>query len=1136
MDKNAPPVSGSDRLFDAFPPVSTEAWETLARKALNKKDSEAIPLWEPCKGIAMRPWQRSEDLAGIPHLASGSGRSDNERTATIPPSWQLCQHIPQHILLRNPTSCKVALRRMREAVNGGVERLGLGLSGTEDVSVAAQAGGIGALVGDIDIETTAIHIEAGAQSLALFEDLLAHARRNNITPASFSAAFDPFGAHARTGHFPNGWLDDAARIMDELAIDQPPQNDRAAASHRFLCAGTEPYRGAGLVEETARLLGAIAGYLVHLTDRGRHPDHILRHLYVSVPISSSFIPEIARLRALRLLIPQVAHAFDPAWNAAVEIHATVAGRNPVPNDPHANLLRAATQAVSAVVGTCDVLTVHPFDAANGEPSDVALRLARNLQHILRHEAYLDKVNDPAAGSYGIEVLTDRIARSVWEAFGRIARSEGWTAPHPDFPTAYRPPLLRPDRRGKPWSTTEGVEEHPAYGPEALEGLEHLGYAAGTPPFLRGPYATMYLVRPWTIRQYAGFSTAEASNAFYRRALGAGQKGLSIAFDLPTHRGYDSDHERVAGDVGKAGVAVDTVEDMKRLFEGIPLDRISVSMTMNGAVLPVMAFYIVAAEEQGVPAAMLSGTIQNDILKEFMVRNTYIYPPEPSMRIVADVFRYAAARMPRFNSISVSGYHMQEAGATADLELAYTLADGLEYLRTGIEAGLQVDDFAPRISFFWGIGMHCFMEIAKMRAGRLLWAKIVRKFSPENPKSMALRAHCQTSGWSLTEQDPYNNVARTCLEALSAVLGHTQSLHTNALDEAMALPTEASARIARNTQVYLQQETDIVQTIDPLGGSYYVETLTDRLARRAWALIEEIEEAGGMTRAIEAGIPMARIEEAAVRKQARIDAGEDVIVGVNRFELPEEEPIDVLEIDHTAVREAQIARLRAVRAARDDEAVREALDALTVCARTGEGNLLACAVEAARQRATLGEISSAMEKEFGRHLASRSIAGGTYVRARASGETSDEILRLTGIFADLQGRRPRILVAKIGQDGHDRGAKVIATAFADMGFDVDIGPLFQTPAEVALQAVENDVHVLGVSTLAGGHKAFLPELIATLREMGREDIRVVVGGVIPRKDYAFLHKAGVSEIFGPGTPVTDAASRILLGMIEEVDSP
>ncbi len=1112
MDKNAPPACGANGLFDAFPPVSTETWEALIRKALNRKEGEELPCWTPCEGVALRPWGRSEDLAGIPHLDS-----ENKRIAPIPASWQIAQQIPVG-------DFDETRRRIDDAVRGGVERPGLSFPAFR----TAQAADIAALLDGLGVEAAPIHIEAGERSLGLLEEWLGLASQGPAASASCSAAYDPFDIRARSGRFPDGWPDRAARFLSN-AMDR---SDGSARPPRFLRAAAEPRRRDGLVEETARILVATAGYLAHLSDRGLAPERVLSALYVSVSTSSSFLTEIARLRALRLLVPQVAQAFGLARSETVELRAVVAREAPPPDDPYANLLRAAAQAVAAVVGTCDVLTVHPFDAADGGPSDSALRLARNLQHILRHEARLGKVNDPAAGSYSIEVLTDRIARATWEAFRDMISREAWSAPCPDFSAAYRPPLFRPARRGKPWREIEGVDERPAYGPESLKGLRHLEYVAGAPPFLRGPYAGMYLVRPWTIRQYAGFSTAEESNVFYRRALAAGQKGLSIAFDLPTHRGYDSDHERVAADVGKAGVAVDTVEDMKRLFEGIPLDQMSVSMTMNGAVLPVMAFYIVAAEEQGASAATLSGTIQNDILKEFMVRNTYIYPPGPSMRIVADIFRYAAARMPRFNAISVSGYHMQEAGATADLELAYTLADGLEYLRTGLKAGLRIDDFAPRISFFWGTGMRHFMEIAKLRAARLLWAKIVRRFSPENPKSMALRAHCQTSGWSLTEQDPYNNVARTCLEALSAALGHTQSLHTNALDEAMALPTEASARIARNTQTYLQRETDITQAIDPMGGSYYVETLTDRLARRAWALIEEIEEAGGMAEAIEAGIPMARIEEAAARKQARIDAGEETITGVNRFEPPEEEPINVLEIDHAAVREAQIARLRAVRASRDDEAVRQALEALTACARTGEGNLLAYAAEAARRRATLGEISLAMEKEFGRHRARRSMAGGAYVRARASGETPEEILRLASVFADRAGRRPRILVAKIGQDGHDRGAKVIATAFADMGFDVDVGPLFQTPGEVALQAVENDVHILGVSTLAGGHKAFLPEVIAALRKMGREDIRVVVGGVVPRKDYAFLRAAGVSEIFGPGTPVTDAASRILVGMIEE----
>ena len=1120
MDKRMPPDDG-DGLFDAFPPVSTEAWEALLRKALDREEGAALPLWTPCEGVAIRPWSRSEALAGLLHLDSR-----NERAAPVPASWEICQAIP----VGDPDETR---RRALDAVRGGVERVGLAFP----ASGPGQAADVAALLDGLGLETAPIHIEAGERSLALLEGWLAHVRSRQEAPGPCSAAFDPFAVRARTGRFPEGWLDAAVRALQ--AGDLPGSGGEPAEPHRFLCADAAPYRGEGLVGETARVLAAMAGCLAHLADRGCPPKRILSHLYVSIPVGSSLFAEIARMRALRLLSAMVARAFDASWSEAVQIRAVVACEAPPPNDLYANLLRAAAQAVAAVVGTCDALTVHPFDAADGGPSDDALRLARNLQHILRHEARLGDASDPAAGSYCIEGLTDGIARAAWDAFREQVAAEAWDAPRPEFPAIYRPPRLRPVRSGarrrriRPRSGLEGVEERPAYGPESLEGLGHLGYAAGVPPFLGGPYAGMYLVRPWTIRQYAGFSTAAESNAFYRRALAAGQKGLSVAFDLPTHRGYDSDLERVAGDVGKAGVAIDTVEDMKRLFEGIPLDQASVSMTMNGAVLPTMAFYIVAAEEQGAPAEKLSGTIQNDILKEFMVRNTYIYPPGPSMRIAADVLQYAAAHMPRFNAISVSGYHMQEAGAPADLELAYTLADGLEYLRAGLGAGLEIDEFAPRISFFWGIGMDHFMEIAKLRAARLLWARIVRGFSPKNPKSMALRAHCQTSGWSLTEQDPYNNVARTCLEALSGALGHTQSMHTNALDEAMALPTEASARIARNTQLYLQQETDIVRVIDPMGGSYYVETLTDRLARRAWTLIREIEELGGMTRAIEAGVPMARIEEAAARKQARIDAGEEVIVGVNRFEMPEEAPIDVREIDHAAVRAAQISALRAVRAARDERAAQRALEALTACAESGEGNLLTHAVEAARRRATLGEISMAMEKAFGRHRATRSLAGGAYVRAREGAESPEEILRLADDFARLEGRRPRILMAKIGQDGHDRGAKVIAAAFADMGFDVDVGPLFQTPAEAALQAVENDVHLVGVSTLAGGHKAFLPELIAALREMGREDIRVVAGGVIPRKDYAFLREAGVSGIFGPGTPVTGAASRILAGMIEEV---
>jgi methylmalonyl-CoA mutase len=686
--------------------------------------------------------------------------------------------------------------------------------------------------------------------------------------------------------------------------------------------------------------------------------------------------------------------------------------------------------------------------------------------------------------------------------------------------------------GPSWLTPEHIEVEPIYTPVDVEQMEHLGYAAGVPPYLRGPYSTMYVLRPWTIRQYAGFSTAEESNAFYRRNLAAGQRGLSVAFDLATHRGYDSDHERVAGDVGKAGVAIDSILDMKILFDQIPLDQMSVSMTMNGAVLPIMAFYIVAAEEQGIPPETLSGTIQNDILKEFMVRNTYIYPPSSSMHIVGDIFRYCSERMPKFNCISISGYHMQEAGATADLELAYTLADGLEYVRTGLAAGLGIDHFAPRLSFFWAIGMNFFMEIAKMRAARVLWAKLLKQFNPKDPKSLVLRTHCQTSGWSLAAQDPFNNVTRTCVEALAAAMGHTQSLHTNALDEAIALPTDFSARIARNTQIYLQEETGITRVIDPWGGSYYVESLTHDLMERAWALIQEVEELGGMTKAIESGLPKMRIEEAAARRQARIDSGKEVIVGVNKYKLDQETPISFREVDNVEVRRQQLFRLDELKRARDAKAVQKALDDLTHCAESKQGNLLDLAVEAARRRATLGEISSALEKVFGRYQAVNRTISGVYSAESASDQEFRKARQMADEFARHEGRHPRILVAKMGQDGHDRGAKVIATAFADMGFDVDVGPLFQTPSEVARHAVENDVHVLGVSTLAGGHKTLIPEVIAELRKAGREDILVVVGGVIPQQDFDFLFRVGAAGVFGPGTAIPKAAQKILDVLIEQ----
>ena len=680
-------------------------------------------------------------------------------------------------------------------------------------------------------------------------------------------------------------------------------------------------------------------------------------------------------------------------------------------------------------------------------------------------------------------------------------------------------------------TAEGIELHKTYSQKDIESIEHLDFAAGFAPNLRGPYASMYVRRPWTIRQYAGFSTAQESNAFYRRNLAAGQKGLSIAFDLPTHRGYDSDHDRVVGDVGKAGVAIDSVEDMKVLFDQIPLDEMSVSMTMNGAVLPIMAFYIVAAEEQGVKPEQLSGTIQNDILKEFMVRNTYIYPPTPSMKIIADIFEFTSNKMPKFNSISISGYHMQEAGATADIELAYTLADGLEYIRTGLATGMKIDDFAPRLSFFWAIGMNHFMEIAKMRAARMIWAKLLKQFNPKDEKSLALRTHCQTSGWSLTEQDPFNNVARTCIEAAAAAFGGTQSLHTNALDEAIALPTDFSARIARNTQIYLQEETKITKTVDPWAGSYYVESLTQEITEKAWKLIEEVEELGGMTKAIETGIPKIRIEEAAARKQARIDSTQDIIVGVNKYRLEKEDPLQILDVDNQMVRLQQLEQLEQIKATRDSSKVEKSLQQLINCAQTGQGNLLEIAVDAARNRCTLGEISNALETVFGRYKAQIKSFSGVYSKEMKDDKSFEKAKQLADAFAKQEGRRPRIMIAKMGQDGHDRGAKVVATGYADVGFDVDIGPLFQTPAEAAKQAVENDVHILGVSSLAAGHKTLVPQVIEELKKYGREDIMVIVGGVIPTQDYQFLFDAGAVAVFGPGTKISEAAIKILEILID-----
>jgi methylmalonyl-CoA mutase len=821
-------------------------------------------------------------------------------------------------------------------------------------------------------------------------------------------------------------------------------------------------------------------------------------------VGESYYENIICLRVLRNLLPEDARLSGTCLTQKY-------------TDPESNKIKICAQAIAMVTGGVDAMRLPPSDCLeNRKGSSFTRRISRNLHHLLKMESYMHRVSDPAAGSYFFEKLTADLIETLQEENTLLSAKKE----------------AKVIEAIKKWETAENISIKSHYDAEDIKEVEHLDFVSGLPPFLRGPYSSMYSGRPWTIRQYSGFSTAEESNAFYRKNLAQGQKGLSIAFDLATHRGYDSDHERVKGDVGMAGVAIDTVEDMKILFDQIPLDKMSVSMTMNGAVIPIMAFYIVAAEEQGVSEDKLSGTIQNDILKEFMVRNTYIYPPQASMRIIADIFRYTSANIPRFNSISISGYHMHEAGAPADLELAFTLSDGLEYVKTGLSTGLKIDDFAPRLSFFWGIGMNHFLEISKMRAARILWARIIQQFNPANPKSMALRTHCQTSGWSLTAQDPFNNIGRTCIEALSAVFGGTQSLHTNSLDEALALPTDFSAKIARDTQKYIMNDTGICSVVDPWGGSYYVEYLTDRLVNKAWQTIKEIEAHGGMAKAIEMGLPKLRIEEAAAKKQARIDSASDKIIGLNIFKVQEESELDILELDNSAVRAAQIQRLKKIKAERDNAKLQDCLNAITKCAETGEGNLLNLAVKAARARATLGEISMAMEKVFGRYKASSKIVSGAYSKVISNNEKFMEARTLSDKFEDKYGRRPRIMVAKLGQDGHDRGAKVIATSFADIGFDVDIGPLFQTPDEAVKQAIENDVHILGISSLAAGHKTLVPEVIQRLKNSGREDIVVIVGGVIPPQDYQFLFDQGVLGIFGPGTVISEAASEILNVFLED----
>ena len=818
--------------------------------------------------------------------------------------------------------------------------------------------------------------------------------------------------------------------------------------------------------------------------------NIQYHFY----ITENFFREIAKLRAFRILLKEKTGK-NPF------IFAELDTSNWQTEHPYNNLIASTTSLMSSIFGGADNILIPDYNNRFEEPNDFSQRLARNQQNILRNESFLDKVQDPTAGAYFIEYLTTELLKDfdISQSQSEVKNTANWLSPEQiEIPNSF-----------------------------SKKEKEYNNFVAGIPPFLRGPYSTMYVSRPWTIRQYAGFSTAEESNAFYRRNLASGQKGLSVAFDLATHRGYDSDNKRVEGDVGMAGVAIDSVLDMKILFDEIPLDKMSVSMTMNGAVLPILAFYIVVAKEQGIKLEQLTGTIQNDILKEFMVRNTYIYPPKSSMRIISDIFKFTSKNMPKFNSISISGYHMQEAGATADIELAYTLADGLEYVRAGIKSGLKIDDFAPRISFFWGIGMNHFMEIAKMRAARMLWAKLMKQFEPKNPKSMALRTHCQTSGWSLTEQDPFNNITRTTVEAMATVMGGTQSLHTNALDEAIALPTDFSAKIARDTQIYLQNNIGICDTVDPWGGSYYVEYLTTKIAEKAWNHIQEIQELGGMAKAIESGIPKMRIEQSAARKQGRIDSGKDIIVGVNAFKNSSNEAeIEILEVDNTAVRKAQISRLNKLKEERDSKAVQDALDALTKGCKNDSENLLSLAVDAASKRATLGEISDALENAFGRYTAQNQLIKGVYKMEINDNKYFKKAKELADNFAKEKGRRPRIMVAKMGQDGHDRGAKIVATSFADLGFDVDIGPLFQTPEEVAKQAIENDVHILGISSLAAGHRTLVPKVINGLKKMGRSDILVIAGGVIPKKDHDYLFEAGVSGVFGPGSIIAKSAIAIL----------
>ncbi len=1066
-----------EKLFDAFPPATREQWEAVITKELKEKPLDT--LFVQVEGTRLPPFHVASEATVTTQRRRGVKRDGNPWRATVA--------IDASDVMAN----KLAL----EALMGGADALEL-LGKPQDLRAVLK-----------DIWVGAIDLSVDGEATVLNELLQLHEEQN--TPSS------------------------------EVSICLGLPHDADISALKYRLAKHQRIRlfsvSDGAAQNTQEALQQGRMLLQRMLDQGYTIDDASARLQFRLHLGDDLFLEVARLRAFREAWAAVVNEFKPQHDCSHNTWLQAVVSYPAETkSAHENLIRATLQAVSAITGGCDGLTIPTPALPEGDV--LARRIVRNIHNLLRDESFLGRVADPIGGSYTVEKLTDVLVNEFV-----VGRQSSATS------------SARTTDNGQPTTDLPNREEIPLksfYAPLDTEQLEHLHFAAGIPPYLRGPYGSMYAIRPWTIRQYAGFSTAEESNAFYRRNLAAGQMGLSVAFDLATHRGYDSDHPRVKGDVGKAGVAISSVEDMKILFDSIPLDKMSVSMTMNGAVLPIMAFFIVAAEEQGVAPEQLQGTIQNDILKEFMVRNTYIYPPGPSMRIVGDIFSYCAKKMPKFNSISISGYHMHEAGAPADLELAYTLADGIEYVRTGMAAGMKVDEFANRLSFFWGIGMDLFMEAAKMRAGRLLWAKLLHEIGATDKKSLALRTHCQTSGWSLTAQDPFNNIARTTVEALAAVLGGTQSLHTNSLDEAIALPTDFSAKIARDTQLYLQKQSGITKFIDPLGGSYYVENLTHELAHKAWARIKEVEELGGMSKAIETGLPKMRIEEAAAKRQARIDTGKDRIIGVNAFVTDEETKMDLLEVDNTAVREQQIARLNAMRANRDEGAVTKALEALTNAARSGESrvesgesadtatrysplstrhsaNLLECAVIAARHRATLGEISDALEKAFGRYSATIRSISGVYSAESMQDPEMKEAMRLADEFAKAEGRRPRILVAKMGQDGHDRGAKVIATSFADIGFDVDIGPLFQTPQEVAKQAIENDVHVLGISSLAGGHKTLVPEVIKELRDTWkRPDILVVAGGVIPPNDYDFLKQAGCFDVYGPGTKIPVAAKGII----------